>query len=364
MSKIQIACVSDVQLGYGSPQIIELMKFLCIHYDAQGIVLEPNEQEGKRIVHSFKDLSIVSIKSRDTYSKSGRTQYLKNALKVIESIKPEIFVICTTFCLPILFELSSKPKFVIYYYLETAMVYGQHDTIMNSKIKNLVDLIIFTEENRARRFGEVCGFQKIPFCIVYNSINDVSTNSIIPFNKRNGRIIYQGTIGSRTYAQYYFDDRIQSIPIDLYGNIDKKEKSIYEKKFAQLKRKVHYKGFVKSSELSEIRKPYSFSIINWKPLTENALYASPNKFFESISAGIPTISAPHPQCKLLTNRYKCGLIMPTWDFDDFYDTLELALYLFGTNEYEKMVENCSKAVNQELNWETQMKKIIPLLPNV
>jgi len=58
------------------------------------------------------------------------------------------------------------------------------------------------------------------------------------------------------------------------------------------------------------------------------------------------------------------LIIPTWDFDDFIKTLKLGLYLYDTNQYERMVENCSKAVHQELNWETQMKKIVPLLHDI
>ena len=81
-------------------------------------------------------------------------------------------------------------------------------------------------------------------------------------------------------------------------------------------------------------------------------------------SGIPPISTPNPQCKMLINRYDCGLIMHDWNFESFSNSLELALRLYETTKYEKMVKNCIKATKEELNWNAQMTKLKKFLKSV
>lgn len=359
MTKNQIVCVSDVSIGYGSPQIQKLVEFLSQNYDANAVILEPYDSLKPEKRYSLPCFTVRTIQlSSHPHTHRGRKEFTKKASGIIEQIKPDILVICATYSLPVLFQMKFRPKFVIYYYLESVVSYGRKDVEMNKKLGQLIDLIIFTEENRAVKFGEICGFQNIPFCIVYNCVNDLN-GEIIPSEKRNGRMIYQGTIRKDAAIDYYLDKRIQSIPIDLYGNI---ERSGYEKKLRSLQDNVKYHGYLDSEKLSQLRKWYAFSIVIWLPLSENNLYASPNKFFESISSGIPPITAPHPQCKMLVNRYSCGIIMKDWKFDSFFEALKLGLeYYQEKTEYDKMVSNCVTAIREELNWKFQMQKLLPFL---
>lgn len=362
MVKNRIVCVSDVNLGHGSPQIPKLVEFLSQKYDAEAIILEPDESLKPRKQDFSTNYVIKTIPlSSHPHTRKGRKEFIKKVVEMIKQLKPDVLVICATYSLPVLFQINFRPKFVIYYYLESIVTYGRTDIEMNKKIDQLVDLIIFTEENRAVKFGEMCGFQKIPFCIVYNCVND-SNNDIIPPAKRNGNLIYQGTIREDTAIDYYFNKKIQSIPIDLYGNIDRSQ---YRKKLLSLQDNVQYCGYVDSEKLSQLRKFYIYSIVMWLPMNENNLYASPNKFFESIASGIPPITAPHPQCKMLVTRYNCGIVMKDWDFDSFFEAIKLGLqYYEDKNEYEKMVSNCLTAVKEELNWESQMQKLTPHLKNI
>lgn len=362
MVKNRVVCVSDVNIGYGSPQIPKLVEFLSQKYDAEAIILEPNEPLKPRKQDFSTNYTMRTIPlSSHPHTQRGRKEFIKKAVEMVEQLKPDVLVICATYSLPVLFQINFRPKFVIYYYLESIVTYGRNDIEMNKKIDQLVDLIIFTEENRAVKFGEMCGFQNIPFCIVYNCVND-SNNDIIPPEKRNGRLIYQGTIRKDTAIDYYLNKRIQSIPIDLYGNINR---SKYRKKLFSLQDNVKYSGYVDSEKLSQLRKFYIYSLVIWLPVSENNLYASPNKFFESIASGIPPITAPHPQCKILVKRYSCGIIMRDWDFDSFFEAIKLGLqYYEDKNEYEKMVTNCLVASKEELNWQSQMKKLEPTLKKI
>ena len=90
---------------------------------------------------------------------------------------------------------------------------------------------------------------------------------------------------------------------------------------------------------------------------ENQLYAAPNKFFESIADGVPPIAAPHPQCKMMIDRYKCGILMRDWSEGEFFSALDQALRLYQTDSWYEMVSNCGTAVRQELNWDHQFEKL-------
>jgi glycosyltransferase involved in cell wall biosynthesis len=76
---------------------------------------------------------------------------------------------------------------------------------------------------------------------------------------------------------------------------------------------------------------------------------------------VPPIAAPHPQCRLMLERYGCGMLLENWDYDVFLDGLESALHLYGGPEWERMVQGCREAVAQELTWDTQMEKVKPYL---
>ncbi len=65
---------------------------------------------------------------------------------------------------------------------------------------------------------------------------------------------------------------------------------------------------------------------------------------------------------MLLHRYQCGILMKDWSFKSFQAAVTQAMQVFGTDRYAEMVENCGKAVREELNWETQFQKLRRLLP--
>jgi glycosyltransferase involved in cell wall biosynthesis len=124
---------------------------------------------------------------------------------------------------------------------------------------------------------------------------------------------------------------------------------------------VRYGGTLGASRLAEIRGDYIYSIVAWNPTNENQRFAAPNKFFESIAAGVPPIAAPHPQCEEVLSRYRCGLLMPDWGFDAFHDTIQKALRIYETDAWDEMVAQCARAAKADLNWDAQFEKLLPYL---
>ena len=125
---------------------------------------------------------------------------------------------------------------------------------------------------------------------------------------------------------------------------------------------VRYMGYVEAEELEAARTKYAYSLTMWNPSNENQFFACPCKFFESIAALVPPIAAPHPQCKMLIERYGCGIVMEDWTLTAFESAIRRAQRLYGTSEYERMVSGCKQALLEELNWDHQFERVRPLLP--
>jgi glycosyltransferase involved in cell wall biosynthesis len=132
---------------------------------------------------------------------------------------------------------------------------------------------------------------------------------------------------------------------------------------AQFTGSVRYHGLLEADDLVRRRREYAYSIVMWNPtISDNHLYAAPNRLFTSIQAGVPPIVAPHPQCRIMVDRYDCGLVMRDWSFEAFHDALRLGMKLYGTSRYAELVENCRRAAATELNWDAQFNKIRRFLP--
>jgi hypothetical protein len=355
---MRIGCVSDVCLGYGSPQIGYLVSSLCEYYQSENLVVEPHHRDLPPRHNRFPGLRIQRARNViQPYSEAGRVEYLIEAARMMEDYAPDLLVICCTFCLPVLFRLRKRPAFVIYYSYESIPFYGSFDVEMNRHAQGMIDLVIFPEENRAVREVERFGFRDISQVVLYNCPNaEFRTESLT--EPRNGRIIYFGTIDRKmTFAEYYTKPEAQKYPIDLYGPVRTASEEERQGFLRQIQGQVRYCGYLDNKELEPVRRQYTYSLVLWNPSVENQLYAAPNKFFESIIDGIPPLAAPHPQCKMLLNRYGCGLLMPDWSFDGFCETLEKALRIRQSSAWREMVDNCKRAAELELNWNHQFEKL-------
>jgi glycosyltransferase involved in cell wall biosynthesis len=357
---MKILAVSDVTLGYGTPQLPLLVTSLMEHYRAQAAVIEPAQPELPAKHGAFPHLDIRRVvTAAHPHSETGRIEYVWRAAKLANQILADVVVICCTYSLPVLYRLKQRPKKVIYYSVESIPFYGAFDVEMNRHAAPLLDVVIFPEENRAVLETGRCGFPGAPKLVLYNTAKRRDEPfAPLAAAERHGRILYAGTISrSQTFADYLLSDSLRGATIDVYGPIKAPNEAERAELEAQLTATARYRGFVSAAELAEIRKAYGWSIIMWNPDNENQLYAAPNKFFESIADGVPPIAAPHPQCKLILDRYQCGLLMPDWSFDSFRKTLRHAASLYATPDWDDLVRNCGRAVASELTWDAQFDRL-------
>jgi hypothetical protein len=289
---MKIAAISDVTLGYGTPQLPLLVESLQRHYGGSAHLVEPAQPELAPVHAFYPWLDVRRVATGEhPHAEPGRNEYIWRAARVLNEIRPDVLVVCCTYSLPVVFKLRHRPRKVFYYSVESIQGYGEFDIEVNRRAAPLLDAVLFPEENRAVIETGRCGFPDVPKLVLYN-VSNRGPDAVLDRGARNGRILYSGTISSRqTFAGYYLSEKLRDIPIDMFGPV--KEKDGGDAFVKGLAGDVRYGGYLPGPELAERRHKYVYSIVAWNPDVENQRYAAPNKFFESIAAGVPPIAAPH-----------------------------------------------------------------------
>ncbi|HVX12974.1 MAG TPA: hypothetical protein VHC22_17455 [Pirellulales bacterium] len=362
-SRVEIAGVADVSVGYGSPQIPRLMESLAEHYEREVVILEPDQTDKKPLDTPPRGCALERIAtSVHPHTTLGRREYISATGRRINALRPDLLVLFCTYTLPVLTQLRYRPRCTVYHCIETVANYGPLDVAVNRRFASDVDLVVFPEENRAQIDGQRCGLSGLPMAVVYNASNDRAFRPS-PVGERSLKLLYTGTLDlDRTLAEYFLRPELADVSIDIFGNTAGRDRDELRSRLACLSGPIRYRGYVSAATLKELRNIYAYSIIMWAPTDENQLFAAPNKFFDAIADGIPPIAAPHPQCKLIIDRYQCGILMEGWSFEAFLAAIQRAKAAFGTPAYDRMVAGCGRAVECELNWPAQFDKVKRLLP--
>jgi len=355
--------VSDVSLGYGSPQVDGLTSSLSERYSTAAVIFEPDQSGRPPSPTKCPSYEVRRISTGNhPYTGAGRAEYLGQVARQINALRPDMVAIFCTFCLPVLTQLRYRPRFVLYASIESIVAYGEFDVALNRHLASSIDLAVFPEENRARLDGARCGLLERPMAILYN-VRRGSSNDEPRLEHRGRRMIYSGTVSrANTFADYFLDESVAMQPIDVFGPVTGDDAGSLRNDLFRIRGNVRYRGQVNAAKLERIRSRYSFSIVMWAPHNENQHYAAPNKFFDAIADGVPPIAAPHPQCEALIRRYGCGILMADWSLAAFESALEEAMRVYGTDRYREMVAGCRKACDEELNWSAQFDKLSPFLP--
>lgn len=358
-----IITVSDVVIGYGSPQILRFTESLMKKMSCDGAILQPLLPSRPIVSIEGSSISFLTISTAlHVHSSNGLDEYHRQCAKIIEDAKPEVLVLSNYNLLPIIEHLAIRPKKIVMLALED---FDQFVGKVPRKDKfhclaKNVGYWIFPESHRASRDSEILGIAESEISILYN----VSENNYSSIKERNGRIVYAGTLDQTTsIGKYIFDSDLAKFKIDVYGDLQGSDSSI-----AQMKSKLNFiKNNIQDFEIKwygqiplknlDFRLPsYNYSVVFWLPIRDALFNAAPNKFFQAVSKGVPLITAPHPQTKMLVERYGCGIVLDGWSKTDLIKGLRKAESLLGTSAYERMVHGCQLATESELNWNAQFEK--------
>lgn len=356
----RVLVMTDVAIGYGSPQVPSLAESFRRHFGAQVLILERDEEYRPPQRPDFLGDDVV-IERLFGGGQGGRNvdvaRYAEQAMFFIEKFKPDI--LATSFMEPLLFfrRIRNIPKITVLQYLECG---GGGDSPSYEAVRRYrdnVDRVIFPERNRARLEMPRLGLDPArarPF-VMHNSRLYRTPPPIRAPEERNGRFIYAGGLWLRTNTLWLLDERLKSQPIDVFGGGSHAERFRAEA--------PNWLGYVPSDDnFFKILSEYAFSLILWSPDCEETFYCAPNKMYDALACGVPFVAGPHPLCLELAGKYRCGIVADGWGIEDFIAALKKCHALYGTEEYAKMTAGCRKAMERECDWETQFRAFAETLP--
>jgi glycosyltransferase involved in cell wall biosynthesis len=99
-----------------------------------------------------------------------------------------------------------------------------------------------------------------------------------------------------------------------------------------------------------------------QPVTLNERYSTPNKLFESLAAGTPVVSSDTPERRAIVLDHPVGRLGAVCDATDPVSiaTAIRSLLDLPDDERRNLRERCRRVADEELNWETESKKLIEL----
>ncbi len=367
--EVRVLALSDVSVGYGSPQVQYLLHSLEQHYSAASLMLvEPDQKRRVPRRPIYDSIEVLRICTTfPPYDERFMIEFALEARRILEDYRPHIVIGIHGWVLPALLTMSRRPPLFIYYMLESLSHQrkgiGSMAIELNRLALGMADIVLVPERRRAEADLRVQGWKADNLIEMYNASPFGSIRGAVSPKDREPRVLYAGSVGPDTLCAWMALDRVADVDFDIAGPADTDAARQILSELSR-RRNVRYLGVLSQAQLSAIRGNYAWSLVMWDPANINQLYASPNKFFETIQAGVPPIAAPHPQCADIIARLGCGRVMMDWKEDTFVYTVRDCMRIFREepDTYATYVAACESATAQELNWEAQFARLVPFLP--
>ncbi|HEY9759964.1 MAG TPA: hypothetical protein V6C97_32700 [Oculatellaceae cyanobacterium] len=361
----KILLLSDLALGYGTPQISYLLKSISSQYPGSHITVVEPDQKGRPWAEGNFPFEIARVSTAyPAYSHAFTIEYNRFIYAMLKRESPDIVIACHGMVLPACLRYRANTDvLLIYYMLESinhqSAALGAPTINMNRCAIDMADVVLVPEIDRARADLNHHGWHRGDILEIYNCGQPYSGG---PVQNRNGRVLYAGSIGPQTLCEIMLSPELSHIHFDVAGSAETEAGRQFISQAAS-HANINYLGLLSSPQLESVRRNYAYSLVFWKPDDINQLYASPNKLFETIAAGVPPIAAPHPQCYSLIKRYGCGLLSADWSAGGLIQAIldGMSLYENDSANYSDLVQGCVEAVQSELNWNQQFEKIVAFL---
>ena len=118
--------------------------------------------------------------------------------------------------------------------------------------------------------------------------------------------------------------------------------------------RIYFAGKVPQTELLNYTAGADVGLSLIDNISQNNLYALPNKLFEYLMAEIPVIASDLPQMKEVVEKYEVGAVLPEGNEDEIIKLLKF--WDENPAEYEKLKYKC-KPASEVLNWNNEFEKI-------
>ncbi len=115
---------------------------------------------------------------------------------------------------------------------------------------------------------------------------------------------------------------------------------------------IYYHESVPYSEIIKYSSSADYGLNSVENVCLSYFYCMPNKLFEYMQAGIPIITTPLHDCRILIESRKLGFVIPTFEIEDFKKTFREAA-LINPNSFATNLLTAA----QDFNWENEAVKL-------
>lgn len=192
--------------------------------------------------------------------------------------------------------------------------------------------------------------------VQYNVIKNLPVKTNLENTLKGDYILYQGSVNEGRC----FDELIQAmlqvnatLVICGKGNYYDTVKQLIRK--YQLEDKIILKGNLAPDELRKVTEAALIGITLFDRKGLNQYQSLANRFFDYMMAGIPQICVNYPEYKTINDQYGFALLVEGTDIESIAKGLNKLLS--DTVLYKQIAQKALEA-RQELNWETESKKLI------
>lgn len=251
----------------------------------------------------------------------------------------------------------------------SAIVYGLREYHKRREMifVSAVDKMITVNTSLQNYFSETYGVES---AAVYNvpylkSVEkDVSIRQIPALSKNDKIILYQGIFNDgrglkQLIETFSFLPPNYHLVLIGYGTLEGQLKKLA----SDLKlENVHFMGKVDYEDLHSYTRTADLGIFLLEPVNLSKKFASANKIFEYMKAGIPILTTDQPENRRVINESKCGILLDGIEPETVAENIKELLEdqerskIMGQRGYAKFLEM--------YNWEIEKKKLAALFENV
>ena len=200
-----------------------------------------------------------------------------------------------------------------------------------------------------------------------------SESQIVKDKKDEFWVAYQGTLQKRRGYEQLVEAaeilinkwEIKGISFKIIG--DSASTALYRESIEELvinkglEGHFLFTGFVSYGEMMQMLQRADVGVILFQP-TPNNIGGLPNKLFENLVAGIPTVASNFPEMARIIIQEECGLLIDATQPQQIADAIE---YLYR-NEGSKleMGQNALRAAQEKYNFEKQAEKLLKVYEEI
>jgi glycosyltransferase involved in cell wall biosynthesis len=339
---MKISIVSDVPWGYGSPQI---------GYLRDSLLAEAAEIQ--YLVPSYPDRPLLTsngvsqvFSEGNPFTWEGMIAFGKRAAALIEKFAPDKLIIVNPRSLTVLPYLKSRDRALIYYGLEPILDHGVNFMKAISFQKFNFSLGVFPNIERAQTDAQILSLPA-PRVRILRNVPKLSKFS--ESNSEKKIVTYAGAL-DWTWVNFHVLEKAASIvPLEIWGHTSRKIEATISKS---------YRGKLPHSNIGVAYESSAISLVVWNPINFGTRNAAPNKFFEAMSYGVPSVSFPYPQVVEFVTKYGIGFVSKDFSKESFLKTLREAYKLVPSDQFKEMRHQCVELHKTRLNWEIESNSLV------